>query len=73
MSVEQHDPSVLERVLDKLTCSVCGREWSADTDGKWPIRVTATDPPRVTAHCMACAESGVGFEARGCATEIHAF
>jgi hypothetical protein len=47
--VEQHDPGELEPVPHTLTCSVCGREWSADTDGKWPIRVTAADPPRVTA------------------------
>jgi len=53
----------------QLTCSICGRAWSAATDDKWPIQVLDGDPPRAVAHCLVCAELGAGYEARACATK----
>jgi hypothetical protein len=49
-----------------FACSICGRSWSSGPDEKWPIRITATDPPRAVAHCLACAEMGAGYDARCC-------
>jgi hypothetical protein len=49
-----------------FACSICGRPWSSGADGKWPIRVTSTDPPRAVAHCLACADMGAGSDARWC-------
>jgi hypothetical protein len=54
-----------------FACSLCGRPWSPGTDGKWPIRITSTDPPRAVSHCLACAEMGAGYEARWCAAGAH--
>ncbi len=56
----------------ELTCSLCGRPWSLGTDGKWPIRVTATDPPRALAHCLTCADMGAGYDARWCPAHMRA-
>ena len=55
----------------EFACSICGRPWSATADGKWPIRVTPTDPPRAVAHCLSCAEMGAGYDARWCASGAH--
>jgi len=60
-----HDP-----LPPEFACSICGRAWSSGTDGKWPIRVTAADPPRAVAHCLTCAELGAGYDARGCAADL---
>ena len=59
----------------EFACSICGRPWSSAADGKWPIRVTTTDPPHVVAHCLSCAEMGAGYDARWCAAgaRVHAF
>ena len=51
---------------------MCGRPWSPGTDGKWPIRVTATDPPRALAHCLTCADMGAGYDARWCPAHMRA-
>jgi hypothetical protein len=51
---------------------MCGRAWSPGTDGKWPIRVTATDPPRALAHCLTCADMGAGYDARWCPAHMRA-
>jgi hypothetical protein len=53
-----------------FACSICGRAWSSGADEKWPIRVTATDPPRAVAHCLACAEMGAGYDARCCTADL---
>jgi hypothetical protein len=56
----------------EFACSLCGRPWSPGTDGKWPIRVTATDPPRALAHCLTCADMGAGYDARWCPAHMRA-
>jgi hypothetical protein len=61
----------MQTLLRELTCSMCGRPWSG-TDGKWPIRVTSTDPPRAAAHCLTCADMGAGYDARWCPAEMRA-
>jgi hypothetical protein len=43
----------------------------AGTDGKWPIRITPTDPPRAVAHCLSCADLGAGYDARWCPAGAH--
>lgn len=58
--------AVKEPRTHEFMCGICGRAWSSSADGKWPIRVTDGDPPRVIAHCPTCAELGAGYEARWC-------
>jgi len=60
----------VQELSAEFACSICGRPWSPGTDGKWPIRVTSTDPPRAVAHCLACADMGAGYEARWCPADM---
>jgi hypothetical protein len=64
--------SLFSTSSSQFVCSLCGRAWSAGADGKWPIRVTATDPPRAVAHCLTCAEMGAGYDARWCPAHMRA-
>jgi hypothetical protein len=57
-------------IASMFACSICGRPWSSGADGKWPIRVTSTDPPRAVAHCLACADLGAGYDARWCPADM---
>jgi hypothetical protein len=59
-------------ISSEFACSMCGRPWLPGTDGKWPIRVTATDPPRALAHCLTCADMGAGYDARWCPAHMRA-
>ena len=61
---------VLHELSRHFACSICGRAWSSGPDEKWPIRITATDPPRAVAHCLACADMGAGYEARWCPADM---
>ena len=64
--------SVVAMSGSEFVCSLCGRAWSSGVDGKWPIRVTATDPPRAVAHCLTCADMGAGYDARWCPAHMRA-